>query len=70
MTEQSGEYDNLSEAEFAELVEEALGEYAREWNVPLEDARSFESAGLLTMNKGVVVRLGGRTFQLTVVRSR
>lgn len=35
------------------------------------DVRTFEDAGILTNNKGLVVRLpDGSEFQLTIVRSR
>lgn len=33
-------------------------------------AHSFERAGILTNNRGVVVRFGQAEFQITIVRSR
>jgi hypothetical protein len=39
--------------------------------MPVSEVRSFEEAGVLTYNRGVVVRLAdGSEFQLTIVRSR
>lgn len=32
--------------------------------------QSFESAGVLTNNKGIVLSIGSQEFQLTIVRSR
>jgi hypothetical protein len=34
------------------------------------NATSFESAGVLTNNRGLVVRFGDSEFQITIVRSR
>jgi hypothetical protein len=54
----------MTEWQMRELVQEALTEKV------FADVQSFEEAGLLTMNEGLVVRLNGNEFQLTVVRSR
>lgn len=56
-----------SEGEFqdwlADVIEEAEGANA--------EAETFHAAGVLTMNKGLVVRLpNGAEYQITIVRSR
>jgi hypothetical protein len=63
-------YEEMCEAEFCDLLEEALYEHAE--NSDREQPRicSFRSAGLLTGNEGIVVRLGDQEFQVRVVRSR
>jgi hypothetical protein len=38
--------------------------------MPRPDVSTFAEAGLLTMNRGGVVRIGGAEFQVAVVRSR
>jgi hypothetical protein len=53
----------LGTPEAAELVEEVLGAQAE------VSSTSFREAGVLTNNAGLVVRVGRREFQLTVVES-
>jgi hypothetical protein len=54
--------------EFVEALRDALFE---DFMFCDADARSFEEAGVLTSNDGLVVRFpDGAEFQLTVVRSR
>ncbi len=36
----------------------------------IEHVQTFEEAGILTCNKGLVVRAFGSEFQITIVRSR
>ena len=62
----------MTEAEFREILEEALGDYE-----PYKDeegiayTETFANAGVLTSNEGLVVHLaGGTEFQVTIVRSR
>ena len=60
----------MSESEFVEYLEEIFQWSANEDGV-IEDTRTFESAGLMTSNEGLVVRLDdGSEFQVSVVRSR
>ena len=59
---------------FAELILEAdCQEYPEDLPEELsgvEMVRTFEEAGILTYNKGLVIRMkSGAEFQLTVVRS-
>jgi hypothetical protein len=68
-------YDPPStEGGMEELLEEALterlsdlcgGRTEPQWNI-----RSFKDAQIMTTNRGLVVKLGGREFQVTVVRSK
>lgn len=59
-----------TEQEFGTFLAEAVETYAESSDMPRADIRTFAEAGLLTMNRGVVVRMGGAEFQTTVVRSR
>ena len=54
----------------AQIGETLLGELAGA-DFGVESARSFEEAGLLTANHGLVIRMvDGSEFQVTVVQSR
>ena len=59
----------MNETEFETMLYELLQveEAARE----IVRVQTFEEAGLLTRNRGVVVRtVNGSTFQITIVKSR
>ncbi len=60
----------MDENEFAGVLKELLA--GDESDVPeVRSVCSFERAGLLTRNTGIVVRLeSGEEFQVTIVRSR
>jgi hypothetical protein len=62
--------DDLSEQELEELLTQAIECFADEGEMPRAHIRTFEDAGVLTMNRGLVVRIGDAEFQLTIVRSR
>jgi hypothetical protein len=58
----------MSESEMRELLTELLLD--DENGAEVRNCESFENAGLMTNNEGVVVRFeDGREFQLTIVRS-
>jgi hypothetical protein len=57
-----------TEDEFGIVLYEALELYAKESGLPEPRICSFADAGYLTMNRGLVVRMGGATFELTIVR--
>jgi hypothetical protein len=66
-----------SEQTCADLLEDAFAvssdiDDLKEMNIDdaIPQAQSFERAGILTNNRGVVVRFGDAEFQLTIVRSR
>lgn len=56
----------LNEEEIQELLIELLSDDLD----ADEGIESFEDAGMLTHDKGLVLRLGDREFQITIVRSR
>jgi hypothetical protein len=56
----------MTEREFADLLEEALIESNEDGDITI---RSYESAGVLTYNEGLVVRIDDTEFQVTIVRS-
>jgi hypothetical protein len=61
-------YEEMNERDFCELLGEALFEYAENNDREEPDIQTFEEAGLLTKNKGIVVRLGEMEFQVSIVR--
>lgn len=61
----------MSETEMQNWLTEAIDLQCEANEEEPADVRTFEEAGVLTMNKGLVVRLpDGSEFQLTIVRSR
>lgn len=60
----------FSEQELAQAIEIALTD-PDEIDLTVTDVETFEQAGLLTRNAGVVITLNnGQEFQLTIVRSK
>lgn len=57
----------MSEAEFQELLEVALKFAEVEFGLDLE-VTSFDLAGLLTHDRGLVVRVDGSVFHLKIAR--
>lgn len=49
------------------ILTDALAAYAEEAGTEIK-TRTYEDAGLLTRDKGLVVEVEGSTFQLTIVR--
>jgi hypothetical protein len=64
------EFEDMDEDEFETFLADAINDYAEENDAPRTRIRTFGEAGLLTGNKGLVVRVGDAEFQLTIVRSR
>jgi hypothetical protein len=64
------EREDLSEQGLEELLTQAIECFADEGELPCAHIRTFEDAGVLTMNRGLVVQIGAAEFQLTIVRSR
>ncbi len=64
----------MDEYKMQDLIENALwgmGEIALDDEEQIKSIRSFERAGLLTRNKGLVVTLvDGSEFQITIVQSK
>lgn len=59
----------MSEEEFEAHLMDALHEYAEENDEPEPEIETFERAGLLTDNHGLVVRIGDAEFQVTIIRT-
>lgn len=68
--EVESEFDDMDEEEFETFLADAIREYAEENDAPRTRTRTFGEAGVLTSNKGLVVRVGDAEFQVTIVRSR
>jgi len=58
----------MTEEEFQVHLMEALYAYAEDNDEPEPESETFERAGLLTDNHGLLVRIGEAEFQLTIVR--
>lgn len=60
----------MTEETFTRALRDALEFAFEEETFPVDCARTFEESGVLTGNRGLVVRLeDGSEFQLTVVQS-
>ncbi len=60
-----------SERDLASWLHEAVIGWCDEYGVEdAIDVQTFEEAGLLTSNRGLVLRSAWREFQITIVRSR
>jgi len=57
----------MEENNFVEMIQEAIEMYGEQ----VKGIQTFEEAGMLTNNEGVIVRIkDGSEFQITVVKSR
>lgn len=59
-----------SEQEFETFLAEAVEAYAESSDMPRPSISTFADAGVLTANRGLVVRMGACVFQVKVVKSR
>jgi hypothetical protein len=59
----------MTEAQMQHWLEEAILFHAQDVGSGV-DLMNYATAGVLTNNKGLVVRLGGSEFQLTIVQTR
>jgi hypothetical protein len=66
--EEDEEMAGMSEEELGDVLREALDLHAKANGLTSPKMYSFADAGYLTMNTGLVVRMGGDTFELTIVR--
>lgn len=59
-----------TETEFRELLEEAISEKLEDFGYTYSDfgVASFNEAGVMTYNEGVVVDVKGNKFQVTIVK--
>jgi len=51
----------MNEKEIRQMIQEALQEY---------DTESYEEAGILTSDEGIVLTIDGEEFQITIVKSK
>lgn len=60
-----------TEEDFEQFLEDAIQEEANANVDASVSVRTFREAGVLTMNRGLVVRIGDRAeYQITIVKSR
>lgn len=64
------ELENLSETQFETVLQDAIQEWADENDAPPTSIATYEEAGVLTRNRGLVVAIGESEFQVTIVRRR
>jgi hypothetical protein len=62
------EFLEFSEDDLGDVLTDALELYAQENGMQDPRICTFRDAGFLTMNKGIVVRMGGVEFELAIVR--
>jgi len=60
----------IDEDRICELLRAGLEEIAEDEGLGRVRTRTFEDEGLLTSNKGIVIRIGHSEWQVTVVQSR
>lgn len=68
--EVKNELEDMDEEAFETFLADAIREFAEENDAPRTRTRTFGEAGVLTSNKGLLVRIGDAEFQVTIVRSR
>ena len=68
--EAEDERDDLSEQKLEKLFAQAIECFADEGEMLCAHIRTFEDAGVLTMNRELVVQIGNAESQLTIVRNR
>lgn len=59
----------MTESEIREVIEESVGDWARENGESVDTVR-FEDSGVMTMNTGLTLRMDDSEFQVTIIRSR
>lgn len=60
----------MSLTSFEEFLSEAIVDRAREEGLDNPKVKTFGDAGMLTRDKGLVVKIGKREYQITIVQSR
>jgi hypothetical protein len=59
-----------TDEEMEEFLTDAVEAFADEEYGARPRVETYSRAGILTMNRGLVIALGNREWQLTIVRSR
>lgn len=60
----------MTEEGFEGFLADAIDGQAGAEEMPTPLIRTYEEAGVLTMNRGLLVQLGETEFQITIVRRR
>lgn len=68
--DEDDEFMDMSEQELEEFLKEAIVSFADENDIGRVRVLTFGECSMLTMNKGLVLRIKDSEFQLTIVRSR
>jgi hypothetical protein len=66
------EFEPTTTESLRELIGEAVYQAGQEHEFPeiQADVQTFAEAGVMTRDEGLVIRLGDREFQVTIVQSR
>jgi len=60
--------DDVSEEAMEFVLADALLQVDEDYGA-IESIRTFADSGLMTSNRGIVVKVGGKKFQITIVQS-
>ncbi len=63
------EYQNMSEVEMEGFLADAIEGYANERGIPNVWTVPFSRAGLLTQDRGLVIRIGENEYQIRILRT-
>jgi hypothetical protein len=66
----SSNVGGMSEEDFQNVLLDAIPEWAKENDAPSTRVDTYAEVGMLTSNKGLVVRMGKAEFQVTIIRRR
>ena len=60
----------MNESEVADLITESLYLYDEENEIEGGiDIRTYDEVGMMTYNKGIVLRVGDKKFQITIIEA-
>ena len=60
----------MDESEVADLITESLYLYDEENEIEGGvDIRTYDEVGMMTYNKGIVLRVGDKKFQITIIEA-
>ena len=60
----------MTDEDLEDFFTEAIGLYAEQTRTPVARIQTFEEAGLLLKNRGLVIGIGGREFRILIVKTR
>jgi hypothetical protein len=64
------EANGMSEEDFQGFLGDAIRKWAEGNDAPSTRVDTYAEVGMLTSNKGLVVRVGDSEFQVTIIRRR